>query len=93
MTADNTDAPVIGRAIYDEKIRGKMQPEDKGKLVVIDIHSGDYEADHDDAAALFRLLARRPGAYVWLERFGYPTPYVKGMHIDRSDAVPNFPHG
>ncbi len=90
MTADNRDAPVLGRAIYDEKIRGKMQPEDKGKLVVIDIHSGDYEADHDDAAALFRLLARRPGAFTWAERVGYPTPYVKGDHLERSDTATRF---
>lgn len=93
MAIEEKNASYGGRVIYNEKIREKMEPEDEGKLVVIDIHSGDYEIDRDDSAAMFRLLARRPDAYFWLERVGYSAPYVKGLRIDRSDAVSNFPHG
>ena len=47
---DNADIDVAatGRAIYNEKIRDTLGPEDKGKVVVIDVNSGDYEiADKD----------------------------------------------
>ena len=43
MTIDNKDAAAIGRAIYNEKIRDTLGPEYLGKMVAIDIHSGDYE--------------------------------------------------
>ena len=90
LAVSKDDTAAIGRAIYDEKIRDKMTPEDKGKLVVIDIHSGDYEIDSDDAAALFRLIERRPDAFTWAKRVGYRTPYVMGFRFARSDEEPNF---
>ena len=43
MTFNEEDAPAIGRAIYHEKIRPTLGPEHKGKIVVIDVKSGDYE--------------------------------------------------
>ena len=52
-----------GPLIFNESIRGTLGDADRGKVVVIDIDSGDYEIDYDDAAALFRLLERRPDAY------------------------------
>ena len=90
MTVNKGDTAVIGQAIYNEKIREKMGPEDKGKLVVIDIYSGDYEVDYDDAAALFRLIGRRPDAFTWAVRVGYRTPYVMGFRFARSDEDPYF---
>ena len=60
-----------GKAIYQKKILSLVYPQEKGKIVVIDISSGDYEMDADDAQALVRLLARRPHARTWTERIGY----------------------
>ena len=45
MAVKKEDAATVGRAIYNEKIRDTLGPEDKGKVVVIDIYSGDYEID------------------------------------------------
>ena len=73
MAANKADAPAIGRAIYNEKIRDTVGPEDKGKVVVIDINSGDYEIADKDITATKRLKERRPDAYTWAERVGYPT--------------------
>ena len=42
MEFNKEDAPAIGRAIYREKIRPTLGPEHKGKIVVIDVKSGDY---------------------------------------------------
>ena len=71
MPAKKDDTATIGRAIYNEQILPLMKNEDKGKVVVIDVNSGDYEIDYDDAAALFNLLERRPDAFTWSERVGY----------------------
>ena len=68
----------IGKAIYDQKIKDDLGPEFNGKIVVIDIHSGDYEIADDDLEATDRLMERRPDAYTWAERVGYPTVYVLG---------------
>ncbi len=60
-----------GRAIYREKIRPNVYPRLKGQIVAIDVDSGDYEIDDDDAQAHRRLRARRPNARMWAERIGY----------------------
>ena len=64
----------IGRAMYDE-MRDEMEANYWGWMVVIDIHSGDYEIGKDDMTATLRLLERRPHAYTWGELVGYETPY------------------
>ena len=69
----------IGRAIYKSKILPTLQPEDKGKVVYIDVRSGDYEIDSDESAAMVRLMERRPHAYTWAERVGYPVVHFMGM--------------
>lgn len=63
----------IGKAIYDQKIKDDLGPEFKGKVVAIDIYSGDYEIGDDDLEATDRLMERRPDAYMWMERVGYPA--------------------
>ena len=73
MTVNEADAPAIGRAIYNEKILDTLGPQDKGKVVVIDVNSGDYEVAENHLTAALRLRERRPGAYTWAERVGYPT--------------------
>lgn len=69
------DIESIGTAIYIEKIRSLMEPGDKGKFVVIDVYSGDYEMDERSGAAIGSLLKRRPGAHIYTVRVGYPIPY------------------
>lgn len=49
-----------GRAIYREKVRPLVYPQETGKVV----RSGDYEMSanpRDEAAAMDRLRERRPG--------------------------------
>ena len=70
------DLPERGQAIYEKQIRHVLGHEDKGKFVVIDIYSGDYEIHERDADATLRLLERRPDAMTWAVRVGHPTAYV-----------------
>ena len=68
-----------GRKIY-EGIREEMEAKHWGKLVVIDVHSGDYEVGefvsrHSEVAITERLLVRYPDAQMWVKLVGYPAPY------------------
>ena len=58
-----------GTAIYS-LLRKKLEAEHWGEVVVIDIHSGDYEVASNDLAATMRMFERRPHALTWGERIG-----------------------
>ncbi len=85
MTVRKEDVATVGRVIYRDKILPLMKAEDKGKVVVIDVNSGDYEIGLDDAAAMFRLLERHPDAFTWTERVGYAAVHRMGFstHLPR----------
>ena len=68
-----------GREIYERVIRGSTSDGDAGKFVAIDIESEDFELDRDDFQATERLIARRPGAQIWMMRVGQPTAYRIGF--------------
>lgn len=55
---------------FDRFVRPALRPEDDGKFVAVAIETGDFEVDADDYAATERLLARLPGARLWLMRAG-----------------------
>ena len=67
-----------GEAIYAEQIRGQVEAGNKGKFLVIDIETGNYEIDADDLQATMRALAKRPAAVLYGLRIGYPTAYRLG---------------
>ncbi|MCI0392215.1 MAG: hypothetical protein MOB07_26085 [Acidobacteria bacterium] len=72
------EVEVRGKAIYVGQIRDRVEAENKGKFVVIDIETGDYEIDTDDLRATMRALAKRPAAILYGLRIGYPTAYRLG---------------
>ena len=59
-----------GDEIYDRDILPKLTPEDKGRIVAIDIDSGDYEFASDELTAAHGLRARQPDAQIWFRRVG-----------------------
>lgn len=65
----------IGQEAFDLHVKPKLRPEDDGKFIAVDIQSGSYEIDADDYRATGRLMARLPGARIWLLRAGHPTTY------------------
>ena len=48
------DAAATGRSIYNEKIRDTLGSECRSKIVVIDVHGGDYEIADKDIEATNR---------------------------------------
>jgi hypothetical protein len=61
--------------VYDALVRPALRAEDDGKYVAIAFERDDFEIDTDDYTAIKRLLARHPGARVWLTRAGRATAY------------------
>ena len=74
MSVKSKYVPEVGEAMY-EKIRAEMEANHWGKMVVIDVNTGDYEIADDDLTATMRLFERRPNAITWGELVGYPAPY------------------
>ena len=74
----------LGEEIYRKKIRPLVYPAMKGKVVVIDVDSGDYEVDDEDLEATAKLLARRPNARTWGDRIGY-----KGVESFGGGLIPD----
>jgi hypothetical protein len=70
-----------GEEIYERQILRNVEVGTKGKFVVIDIETGDYEVDEDDLQATKRALAKRSVAVLYGVRIGYPTAYALGGHI------------
>jgi hypothetical protein len=76
----------IGEEIYRRDIRPKVMPQHKGKFLVVDIESGDYEMDEDDLRAEEKLRARRPEGVFFLLRVGYATAYTLGGTMVEDEA-------
>jgi hypothetical protein len=67
-----------GQALYDQQIREKVEPQHKGKFLVLDIETGDYEIDTDSVSALERATAKHPDPALYLVRVGFPTAVTLG---------------
>ena len=60
--------------IYERQVRALVDvPANKGKFLVLDIESGEYELDADRIAASNRAAAKHPGGALFAMRVGYPT--------------------
>lgn len=75
-----------GRELYDQGIRTKVESEENvGKLVSIDIETGDFEIGDDRSLdAPRRLLAKNPGAAIYTLRIGYNAVYALGGVLERT---------
>jgi hypothetical protein len=59
-----------GDEIYESQVRQQVEADNHGKIVAIDIETGDFEVDQSETAACDRLEARRPDAQIWIVRIG-----------------------
>ncbi len=63
----------LGAEAYDRYVRPSLRRDDDGKIVAIDVVTGEFEMDQDDYKAVSRLLTRLPSADIWLACVGQPT--------------------
>ena len=78
MAVKNDDIATTGMSMYEE-MRAEMEANEWGRMVVIDVNSGDYEVADDDLTATMRLFARRPDAVTWGELVGYRAIHRMGF--------------
>ena len=86
MPVKDKDIATIGRAMY-EKMRAEMEANEWGRMVVIDVNSGDYEVADDDLTATTRLFERRTDALTWGERVGYRAIHYMGFRATYGEIV------
>ena len=76
-----------GQEIYETALRAALETGDNiGKIVSIDIESGDYEVADDLLEAGRRLQARHPDAKMYGKRIGYNAVYAVGGSLVRTVA-------
>ena len=64
-----------GTELYEQQIRPQVEAGNHGKIVAIDIDSGDFELGENMLAPCEQLLTRCPDAQIWCVRIGY-----RGVH-------------
>ena len=79
-TNDHMDDEIVrrGRRLYEDHLRAHVGTGNEGKLLVINVDTGEYELDKDDAVACERAKARFPDAPLYTMRIGHPAAYRLG---------------
>lgn len=74
-----------GKELYQRSVRHRVESEENiGKVVVLDIETGEYDIDEEGIGAAKRLHSKHPGAALWAERIGYDAVYAVGGTISRT---------
>ena len=74
-----------GKRLYSDNIRAKVEsPEDIGKMVIIDVETGDFEIDELGIDSARRLRERHPEAHLFGLRIGYNVAESFGGVIERT---------
>ena len=71
-----------GQEYYDRFLRAELDPEHKGKYLVLDVDSGDYELDSDEMAAIDRARAKHPDRIFYILRVGYRAAVYIGAKVN-----------
>ena len=71
---------LLGDEICERDIRSQVEETHHGKMVAIDVDSGDYAIGDTVIDVADRLRDRRPDADVWLLRVGFRAAGSIGGH-------------
>ncbi|MEG3440367.1 hypothetical protein V0288_24785 [Pannus brasiliensis CCIBt3594] len=72
-----------GDEIYETRVRSLVEEGNRGKIVAIDIETGEFEIADDILTATARLFDRIPSAQPRIVRVGYRTVHRSGSRLDR----------
>lgn len=67
-----------GQDLYESAIREQVEAGNEGKIVAIDIETGEFEVDENVVPATNRLFERHPNAQPWIIRIGHRAVYHFG---------------
>jgi hypothetical protein len=68
---DKEEVARRGTEVYQRLVKPQLRPEDKGRLVAIDINTGAFEVADTMLDACRHLRERYPDAQIWGVRAGY----------------------
>ncbi len=74
-----------GQELYESGIREQVETGNQGKIVAIDIETGDFEVDETVMGATDRLFERQPDAQPWTLRIGHNAVYHFGTRSLKKD--------
>jgi hypothetical protein len=60
-----------GDEIYESQIRPQVETDNNGKIVAIDIETGNFELAGDTMNAIQKLLDRLPNIQTWVGRISH----------------------
>lgn len=69
-----------GQALFEREIQDSLAVSDRGKFLVLDIETGEYELDTNGLAAVQRARAKRPGGAFYVLRVGQSAAYRLGLN-------------
>jgi len=74
-----------GKKIYESQLREKLEPQNIGKFLVIDIETGEYEMDDNDLVASRKASRSKPNGARFGMRIGSPTSGTLGNALARAN--------
>ncbi|WP_299488506.1 hypothetical protein [Acaryochloris sp. IP29b_bin.137] len=74
-----------GQELYESGIWQQVEAENEGKIVAIDIETGEFEVNETLMGATDRLFERQPDAQPWTLRIGHNAVYHFGARSLRKD--------
>ncbi|NEU76171.1 hypothetical protein PI95_027505 [Hassallia byssoidea VB512170] len=74
-----------GKELYEKSIRTQVEtPENIGKIISINVETGEYEIGDDLVVTSLRLRAKQADAAVWAEKIGFNAVYAVGGTLVRT---------
>lgn len=74
-----------GKELYEKDIRPQVETvENIGKLISINVETGEYEIGDDLLVTSRRLQVKQADAAIWAERIGYDAVYAIGGTLVRT---------
>ena len=74
-----------GKELYENIIRSQVETvENIGKIISINVETGEYEIGDDLIVTSLRLREKQPDATLWGERIGFNAVYAVGGTLIRT---------
>ena len=73
------------QVFYENVIRAQVEtPENIGKIISINVETGEYEIGEDLVVTSGKLQAKQANAIIWAERIGFDAVYAVGGTLVRT---------
>ena len=75
-----------GNALYEKRVKSQVEDGNHGRIVAIDIETGEFALADDTLAASGLLFQRCPDAQPWLVRIGHKAVHRIGHYRPSSEV-------